>query len=282
MSSAATRTCSTRCWRWRWRTRKRFAAFDRAFRKHVRHAVANAGRAAVRSWSGSRIGPAPEGAGPVAAYYRRLSRYAASLALLSDLALLALGGSLKRKELISGRLSDVLPELYLLSAVLKRSEDEGRQDSDLPLVEWCMEAGFASIEGLIEATLRSLPVRPLAWLTGLIVQPVGPTRHGPDDAVVKRCAELLLEPSEARERLTAGVYCGGGGEGIALLSAPSRLSWRRGPSASGCAMPPRPASRRPSRAACSRRRKESGRARRNGRLPKPWRWTISSPANCPA
>lgn len=47
-----------------------------------------------------------------------------------------LGGSLKRRERISARLGDVLSQLYLASAVLKRYDDEGRQEADLPLVHW--------------------------------------------------------------------------------------------------------------------------------------------------
>src|SRR5205807_10411413 len=61
-------------------------------------------------------------------------------ALLVDLALLTLGGNLKRREMISARFGDVLSELYLLSAVLKRWNEEGRQPADLPLVQWCMRS----------------------------------------------------------------------------------------------------------------------------------------------
>jgi acyl-CoA dehydrogenase len=152
-------------------------------------------------------------------HYLRLSRYAAALALVSDIALLTLGGALKRRELISARLGDVLSELYLLSAVLKRFEDEGRPDADLPRVAWCMATGSATIEQRLDATLRALPSRFLAGLARVAVLPRGVTRFGPDDDTIRACAEILLEPSEARDRLTAGVHCSGPEGGIANLEA---------------------------------------------------------------
>src|SRR5205823_5730488 len=77
----------------------------------------------------------------------------------SDIALLTLGGALKRKEMISARLGDILAELYLLSAVLKRWQDEGRQADDFPLVAGCMASGFETIEARMEQVLANLPNR---------------------------------------------------------------------------------------------------------------------------
>ncbi len=109
-------------------------AFDDAFWSHVRHAIATTFRALGRSWTGGLFAPAPPGAGPTTRYYRQLSRYASAFALAVDMTLLTFGGDLKRKEMISARFGDLLSELYLLSSVLKRWQDEGRHDPDLPLV----------------------------------------------------------------------------------------------------------------------------------------------------
>ena len=62
------------------------------------------------------------------------------------MALLTLGGALKRKEMLSARFGDILSELYLLSAALKRWQDEGRQVADFAALEWCMASGFKTIE----------------------------------------------------------------------------------------------------------------------------------------
>ena len=89
-----------------------------------------------------------------------LGRYASAFALAVDVALLTLGGGLKRREMVSARFGDILSELYLLSAVLKRWQDEGRQRADLPLVQWCMACGFATIEARLRSDPREFPQPP--------------------------------------------------------------------------------------------------------------------------
>ncbi len=130
--------------------------FDRAFWGHVGHSIANAMRAWGRAWTGALFAPAPA-AGAASRFYKPLGRYAAAFALAADIALLTLGGALKRKEMISARFGDILSELYLLSAALKRWEDEGRQEADLPLLEWCMEVGLRHHRGAPRRNLRQFP-----------------------------------------------------------------------------------------------------------------------------
>src|SRR5262249_26974691 len=119
--------------------------FDQAFWGHVGHSFANAFRAWGRAWTGGIFAPAPD-AGEASPLYRRLGRYASAFALAVDMALLPLGGALKRQEMVSARFGDILSELYLMSAVLKRWHDEGRQQADLPLLQWCAQASFATVE----------------------------------------------------------------------------------------------------------------------------------------
>ncbi|MBX3512253.1 MAG: acyl-CoA dehydrogenase [Xanthobacteraceae bacterium] len=189
-------------------------AFDRAFWKHVGHTFATAFRAKWRSWTGGIFAPAPD-AGAVSRHYRQLSRYAAAFALTSDMALLTMGGALKRKENISARLGDILSELYLLSAVLKRWEEEGRQNDDLPLVDWCMADGIARINRAFDGVFANMPSRFAATLLWLML-PLG-SRREPPDRLTQACAELISSPSTARERLTSGLYAGREGDGVWLL-----------------------------------------------------------------
>jgi len=179
--------------------------FDRAFWGHVGHAIVNTFRAWGRSWTGGLFAPTPD-AGMTNRFYRQLSRYAAAFALSVDMALLTLGGDLKRKEMISARFGDLLSELYLLSAVLKRWQDEGRQDADLPLVEWCMDSGMVTIATRFDEIFANFPNRLVAGLLRFIVQPLGPRRRGPSDSLTRTCANILLEPSTARDRLTVGLF----------------------------------------------------------------------------
>ncbi len=180
-------------------------AFDQAFWGHVGHSVKTFFRAWGRALTGG--GPKPD-AGAVSHHYASLSRYSAAFAISADMALLTLGGALKRKESISARLGDVLSELFLLSAVLKRFEDEGRQADDIPLVDLCMEQGFARIETRLDEIFRNMPARWAAGLLRLVTLPYGLRRRGPSDRLVQQCAQLILEPSATRERLGHGLYIG--------------------------------------------------------------------------
>ena len=190
--------------------------FDRTFWKHVGHSFKTMFVAWGRSWSGGLFAPAPD-AGKAKPYYRQLSRFSAAFALSADMALLTMGGALKRREMLSARFGDILSELYLLSGALKRWEDEGRQQADLPALEWCMETGFRTIQTRFAEIFANLPNRPVAWLLRLLLQPLGARDIGPSDATIHACAQLILEPSAARERLTAGIFHTDDDRGLARL-----------------------------------------------------------------
>ncbi len=183
---------------------KALDAFDKTFWTHVSHSVANLFRAFGRSWTFGFFASAPD-AGDATRFYRQLSRYSSAFALCADMALLTLGGGLKRKEMLSARYGDILSELYLLSAALRRWQDEGRQKEDLAALEYCMAAGFRTIENRLAEIIANLPNRFVALILKFVVQPFGARVVGPSDLIVHRCAQLILEPSAARERLTAGL-----------------------------------------------------------------------------
>lgn len=191
-------------------------AFDTAFWNHVGHSVANTFRVFARAWTGGLFAPAPD-AGAATRYYRQLSRHSSAFALAVDLSLLVLGGGLKRQEMLSARFGDILSELYLSSAALKRWQDEGQQAADLPLLAWCMESSFATIEVRFDEILANFPNRPVAWLLRFLIQPLGPRRRGPPDKLTEACADILTAPSAARDRLTVGLFKASGREGLALL-----------------------------------------------------------------
>jgi acyl-CoA dehydrogenase len=183
--------------------------FDSNFWKHGGHGIRNVFRSLLRGWTGGRVGPAPDNA-VLAHHWRGLSRYAAAFALLSDMALLTLGGALKRREMISARLGDILSELYLLGAVLKRYEDEGRQEADKPIVDYIMIQGAERIGVAFDGVLDNLPARWAAWLVRFAAFPFGIAHRTPADELTNEVAEILGAPSAQRDRLTPGLYCGEG------------------------------------------------------------------------
>src|SRR5689334_20974850 len=196
--------------------------FDRSLWSHVGHSFKTLFRAWGRSWSGGIFAPAPD-AGAATRFYRQLSRYSSAFALTADMALLTLGGALKRKEMLSARLGDVLSELYLLSAALKRWEEEGRQREDFAALEWCMASGFRTIESRFAEILANLPNRFVAVILKFLIQPFGAKVTGPSDRVVQQCAQLVLAPSAARDRLTPDLAFVDDDGGIARLEKAFRL-----------------------------------------------------------
>ncbi len=179
--------------------------FDLALWGHVRFVMANLARAVFHGVTGARFA---RGAGDVhtARYYRELSRLSAALAFSADVAMLVLGGSLKRREKLSGRLGDVLSQLYLASAVLKRYEDDGRPEADLPFVHWGLQDALNRAEEAFVGLIQNFTSRPMAWLLRLAALPLGRRLRAPDDRLGGQVAQLLLEPSAARDRLTDGMY----------------------------------------------------------------------------
>jgi acyl-CoA dehydrogenase len=183
------------------------AAFDAALFGHVRHVIANKARAFVGAITGSRLVSVPSGAAPeLRRYYRDLTRLSAALAFVADVSMLALGGSLKRRERISARLGDVLSLLYLASAALKRYEDDGRPQSDLPLVHWALQDALARASDALDAVLANYPSRLAGATLRLAVFPLGRHFAPPSDALGHAVARLLIAPSAARDRLSAGMY----------------------------------------------------------------------------
>lgn len=181
------------------------AALDAALYPHIGGAMSNAVRSVWFGLTGAGIGAVP-GDAYTRKFFRKLNRYAANLALLTDISLGALGGRLKFKESLSGRLGDVLSHLYMMGAVLKRHHDEGCPEADKPLLAWAFHNSAYEIELALSQALRNFPIKPLGWLLWPLVFPLGRRAVAPGDRLCHRVAMLLMTPNEARERLASGVF----------------------------------------------------------------------------
>ena len=150
----------------------------------------------------------PENSAPeVSAYYQQLTRLSVNFAFLADIALVILGGSLKRKERLSARLGDILSMLYLCSATLKRFEEEGRQQADLPLLHWSMQDAIYQIQQAFDEFLDNFPGnKAFSWLLKRWIFPLGKPFSPPSDDIGHAISRLMMEPGEARDRLTRGIY----------------------------------------------------------------------------
>ena len=183
----------------------RLREFDANLFGHIGFAISNAVRSVWMGLIFAAFGRAP-GDDYTRRFYRRLNRYSANLALVADISMLTLGGKLKFKEKLSGRLGDVLSQLYIASAMLKRYEDEGRPASERPLLAWAFHDSVFKIENALSGALRNYPIRPVGWLLWLLVFPLGRRAQPPSDRLGHRAAALLMSPSDARDRLIDGAF----------------------------------------------------------------------------
>jgi acyl-CoA dehydrogenase len=185
--------------------RERLESFDALLFGHVGYSIRNAVRSLVLGLSFGKFMTVPHDR-KTAKYYQKLSRYSASLAFVSDVAMLTLGGKLKQKEHISARLGDVLSHLYICSAMLKRFESQGRPAADQAILAWAFHNAIYQIQIALRLVVDNFPNRYLRTLLRLVVFPFGRREKAPGDRLTHKVAQLLLVPSDTRDRLTQGVY----------------------------------------------------------------------------
>ncbi|NIY92083.1 acyl-CoA dehydrogenase FadE [Vibrio diazotrophicus] len=179
--------------------------FDSALAGHVSFTTSNL----IRSvWLGltDGIGSYSPTKDATQRYYQQLNRYSANLALLSDISMAVLGGSLKRKERLSARLGDILSQLYMSSATLKRFENDDRPVEDLPLVHWGLQDSLKQTEVAIDEFLANFPNPVIGKVLRVLILPFGRVRKGPNDKLDSKLAQILQTPSATRTRLGRNQY----------------------------------------------------------------------------
>jgi acyl-CoA dehydrogenase len=180
------------------------SAFDMALTGHIRHILGNFGRTLWYGLSNALL--VVHGTPQTRRHYRHLARLSSNFALLADYAVLSLGGNLKRRERLSGRMADILANLYLCSATLKHFEEQGEPEADLPLMEYACTLTIHRTQQAMLAAFHNLPHPWLAKTVRTLMFPYGKPFSPPDDKLIHQVARLILEPSATRDRLTAGVY----------------------------------------------------------------------------
>lgn len=180
-------------------------AFDQLLFSHIGHVGSNMMRSFWLGLTNGLTSPSPT-RDATRRYYQHINRVSANLALLSDISMAVLGGSLKRRERISARLGDVLSQLYLATAALKRYEDEGRHEADLPLVHWGVQDALHQAEQAIDDLLRNFPNAGVAGLMRLVILPAGRRFTAPSDKLDHQLAKIIQTPCATRSRIGRGQY----------------------------------------------------------------------------
>ena len=187
-------------------TAKGFDDFEDLFLSHIGHSVSNMAGAFFHNITFGFFAPAPTAVPELKAHYRQLSRAARNFAVVSDMTIAVLGGGLKTKQKICGRLADALSELYFAAAVLKRFEDDGRPVADRPIVDFAIANALSRFNDALHGVVLNFPVAPVRWKLRAIVFPFGRHYNPAPDKLGGTVAGLVLKPGEVRDRLTRHIF----------------------------------------------------------------------------
>lgn len=179
--------------------------FDQLLFQHIGFAAGNVFGAFWQGLTGGRFNGAPV-SGETTRYYKQLTRMSKALALCADMSMLIMGGDLKRKEMISARLGDVLSHLYLASATLKFYEDNGRCADELPFVHYALRRNLHLIGEALDGFFQNFPNRPVAVALKALIFPLGKGYQKPLDKHAQAICKLLMTPGGVRDRLTQLCY----------------------------------------------------------------------------
>jgi acyl-CoA dehydrogenase len=181
------------------------AQFDGAVFGHIGFTFSNLIRTVWASFTGAKLLSSPV-SDETSKYYKAIQAYSANMALLSDMSMALLGGSLKRKERVSARLGDMLSYLYLASTVLHRYHSQGRNKEELVFVDWCMQDCFNQLENSMIALCDNYPASIMGSILKRLVLPFGKRYKAPSDKLDHKIAHILQTPCELRSRLGEGQY----------------------------------------------------------------------------
>lgn len=179
--------------------------FEHYMGQHISFTLSNAAHAFVHGLTFAYFASAPTTTF-TKRYYQQLGRASSAFALVADASMALLGGKLKFKESLSSRLGDLLAMMYLMSAVLKRHQDQGSPQADIPLVRWSLDYCLAQYWQTMNELLRNFPQRAVAFGLRALVMPFGIPCHYPNDRLNREITEILTTQNEARTRLLQRVF----------------------------------------------------------------------------
>jgi len=178
--------------------------FDRAFFKHIAFTLQNKVRAWLLALTHGYLARTPSTHG-MQRYLQHLSRFSASFSFLSDVCMGLLGGALKRKEKLSGRLADILSWMYLTTAVIKKYEDDGADPTQKPIVDYAATLGLYHIQEAFLGVLDNLPSSMIGWSLKRLLFPWGRLFHKPTDHLGHKVVKSLGQ-NDNFNKLTQGIF----------------------------------------------------------------------------
>lgn len=186
------------------------AAFRKAIWGHISYFMTNFGKTVASAFTGGGFIKVP--AGPFSSAYSTLTRLSEAFAWIADLALIVLGGDLKRRERLSARLADAMSYLYMAMAVIRVAEEHNADAEEALHAQWALQYCFHHAEKAMLAFCREFPVRPLGLFARFIAFPYGQRMRVPGDRLEAKLAKAMMGNNSYRNRLTKDAYLSGNPE----------------------------------------------------------------------
>jgi acyl-CoA dehydrogenase len=181
--------------------------FDSLLTAHLGHTGTVFSRAILLGLSGGYLAKPKCGNSDLSArWYRRINRYSAVFAATADIALLTLGGDLKRRELLSARLGDVHSQLVIACAILKFHDAQTPDEANELHAEYALKKCFANLNKALAEFYRNMPQTWLGSLLKMSFFPWGMKQWAPSDDDIRELGELIMQPNSVRDLLASKVY----------------------------------------------------------------------------
>ncbi len=179
-------------------------AFDRAFFGHAGLIFGNAARAFTQGLGLGRANvPFDELAAP---YARDIARLSAAFGLCADAAMASLGSSLKKREMLSARLGDVLSNLFLASMTLKQWHEGDKVEGEAALLHYGCRFLLGRAEQALDELFDNLPNRALGRLLRVVAMPAGRRWKRPQDDLTREIAQAVSRDTALRHYLLESTW----------------------------------------------------------------------------
>ncbi|MBE8162766.1 MAG: acyl-CoA dehydrogenase [Bdellovibrionaceae bacterium] len=183
--------------------------FDKAFFSHLGHIFTNICRTFLFSISRGYIYQKNSVPG-LKRYVQKFMWATSVFSLMSDMAMALMGGSLKRKEKMTGRFADVLYNLYTISAIFhKYSHSAYQTEEELSVVKNSLNQVFYDIQKAFDGIFVNFKVPFVSWFFTHFIQywsSFNIIGVPSSDALSHKAAKVLLRDSDFRDSLFEGIF----------------------------------------------------------------------------
>jgi hypothetical protein len=139
----------------------------------------------------------------VKGYEQRLNTLSAKLAPLADLSLLVLGGDLKKAELLSARLGDVMSYTYAAMATIRFYEQRVSDKAEAkPYFDYAMQWSLGQAEKAIVEFVNNFPNTPTRSLMRVLTNTYSNSVSSISDDLVRELSTAAMADSSIKAELT--------------------------------------------------------------------------------